>query len=55
VDIHDLRITDEIDIALQDEPERGLIQFDPILGVEVEILDRKILASEMTICRDGRA
>ena len=22
---------------------------------EVEILDRKILASEMTICRDGRA
>src|SRR4029077_13493206 len=24
--------------------ERGLIQFDPILGVEVEILDRKILA-----------
>ena len=29
---------------LQDEPERGLIQLDPILGVEVEILDREILA-----------
>ena len=44
LNLHDQGIADEVDIAAQDEPERGLIQLDPILGVEVEILDREILA-----------
>ena len=42
LDLRDLGIADQIDIALQQEPERGLIQRDPILVIQVKILDREI-------------
>ncbi len=40
----DLGVADEIDILAQQEPERGLVERDAILVVEVEVLNGEILA-----------
>ena len=44
LDLDDAGVADQIDVFPQQKPERGLVEGDAVLGVDVEVLDGKVLA-----------